>query len=201
MTMLIAALLVAAPLDLTADSSHTTAGFAVKHMMVTTVRGEFGKVESTLHFDAAAPASSTVDFKIDASSIDTRNPDRDKHIKTGDFFDTAKCPDITFKSKSIEAAGAGKYKVAGDLTMKCATHPVTLDVAFDGKPMKSPWGTQVYAASATGKIKRSEWGVSWNKALEGGGVLVSDDVDLDVQVEYVQKPAEAKAESKGEKKK
>lgn len=186
--MTILAALVAATLELHGDPQHTTAQFAVKHMVVTTVRGEFAKAESTLEWNKEDPAKSKVDMKLDAGSIDTHVEKRDNHLKSADFFDAAKCPDITFKSTKIEAAGADHYKVTGDLTMHCQTHPATLDVAFDGKAMKTPWGPTVYAASATGKIKRADWGLTWNKALESGGVLVSDDVDLDVEVEYVAKP-------------
>ena len=198
--MTILAALIAATVELHGDPQHTTAQFAVKHMVVTTVRGEFGKVDSTLDWDKDDPSKSKVTLDIDASTVDTHVEKRDAHLKSADFFDVAKCPKITFKSNKVEKAGDGQYKVTGDLTMHCQTHPATLDVAFDGKAIKSPWGTTVYAASATGKIKRSEWGLTWNKALETGGALVSDDVDLSVDIEFVAKPAEAKKEAAAEKK-
>jgi len=178
----------AAAVTLQGDPQHTTAQFAVKHMVVTTVRGEFGKTESTLEWNKDNPAASKVEMKIDASTVDTHVEKRDNHLKSADFFDAAKCPEITFKSTKIEPAGSDHYKVTGDLTMHCQTHSATLDVAFDGKGVKAPWGPTVYAASATGKIKRADWGLTWNKALESGGVLVSDDVDLDVEVEFVARP-------------
>lgn len=199
MTTLLAAL-VAASLTLEADPAHTTAGFAVKHMMVTTVRGQFSKVNSTLHWNKDDPAKSSVDMKIDAASITTNNEKRDTHLKSPDFFDVQKCPEITFKSNKVQKSGGDKYKVAGDLTMHCVTKPVTLDVEFADHAVKTPFGTTVYAANATGKIKRSEWGLNWNKALESGGVIVSDDVNLDVDLEYVSKPAEAKKEAQAESK-
>ena len=199
MTTVLAAL-VAASLTLEADPAHTTAGFAVKHMMVTTVRGQFSKVNSTLHWNKDDPAKSSVDMKIDAASITTNNEKRDTHLKSPDFFDVQKCPEITFKSNKVQKSGGDKYKVAGDLTMHCVTKPVTLDVEFADHAVKTPFGTTVYAANATGKIKRSEWGLNWNKALESGGVIVSDDVNLDVDLEYVSKPAEAKKEAQAESK-
>lgn len=193
----------AATVELEADVPHTTASFAVKHMITNTVRGDFTKFTSTLNLDKDNPANSTVAFKIDASSIDTRNEKRDGHLKSPDFFDVAKCPEITFKSTKIESGGGDKYKVTGDLTMHCETHPLTLDASFNPTPVKSPWGTEVYVASASGSLKRSEWGLKWNKALEAaGGMLVSDEVKLEIDGEFLPKPAapaakkEAAAESK-----
>jgi len=195
MTHLLAALLAAA-VELHADPAHTTVTFAAKHMVVTTVRGQFGKSESTLRWDKQDPTKSSVDFKIDTASIDTHQEKRDAHLKSPDFFDAAKCPEITFKSSKIESAGGNdKFKVTGDLTMHCVTKPVTLDATFTPNGVKAPWGPTIYAASATGKLKRSDWGLNWNKTLETGGVLVSDDIDLDVQVEYPQ-PPEAGAAAK-----
>ena len=199
MTLVLAALIAAAaPLTLEADPAHTTAGFAVKHMVVTTVRGEFTKVSSTLHWNKEDPAKSSVDVKIDAASVNTNNEKRDTHLKSPDFFDAQKCPEITFKSNRIAKESADKYKVSGDLTMHCVTRPVSLDVQFADRPVKSPWGTTIYAANATGRIKRSDWGLTWNKTLESGGVLVSDDINLDLDLEYVSKPAEAKKEAQAE---
>lgn len=193
----------AASTELEADAPHTTISFAVKHMITNTVRGDFTKFTSSVSWDKDSPEKSAVGFKIDANSIDTRNEKRDGHLKSPDFFDAAKCPEITFKSTKIESAGADKYKVTGDLTMHCETHPLTLDAAFNPNPVKSPWGTEVYVASASGSLKRSEWGLKWNKALEAaGGFLVSDEVKLEFDAEYLPKPAapaakkEAAAETK-----
>ena len=198
MTLVLAALVAAAPLTLEGDPAHTSAGFSVKHMVVTTVRGEFTKVNSTLHWNRDDPTKSAVDLKIDAASINTNNEKRDGHLKSADFFDAQKCPEITFKSNKVQKESADKYKVSGDLTMHCTTKPVTLDVAFTDQPVKTPFGTTVYAASATGKIKRSDWGLNWNKALESGGVIVSDEVKLDVDVEFIAKPGDAKKEAQAE---
>lgn len=200
MTMVLAALSLAAAVQLDGDPAHTTASFAVKHMMINTVRGEFGKVASTLNWDKDDPSKSSVEVKIDAGSVDTRNEKRDGHLKSPDFFDAAKCPEITFKSNRIERAGGDKYKISGELTMHCQTHPLTLDATFSSNPVKAPWGALVYAGSATGTIKRSEWGLVWNKPLDqAGGMLVSDDVQLEVDAEYTPHQAakkEAAAETK-----
>ena len=200
MTAILAALVLAAPLTLEADPAHSTAGFSVKHMMVTTVRGQFDKFTSTLQWNKEDPTKSTVDVKIDTASVDTHNEKRDGHLKSADFFDAQKCPEITFKSDKVEKA-SDHFKVSGNLTMHCVTKPVTLQVAFADTPQKSPFGTTVYAAEATGKIKRSDWGLNWNKTLESGGVLVSDDINLDLNLEFVQKAPEAKKEAQAETKK
>ncbi len=195
MIALVAAL-IAAPVTLQADPAHSSASFSVKHMMVSTVRGEFSKITSTLVWDKEDPTKSTVDAKIDVASVDTHNEKRDGHLKSPDFFDAAKCPEITFKSNKIEKAG-DKYKVTGDLTLHCVTKPVTLDAEASG-PVKSPWGTSSYGVSATGTVNRKDFGLVWNKALEGGGVVVSDEVKLNLDLEYAEAPAAAKAETKAE---
>ena|SRR2546426_10687441 len=189
--MMIAALLAAA-VELQADPVHSSASFAVKHMMVTTVRGQFSKVASTLNWDKDDPTRSTVSLTIDAASVDTHNEKRDADLRSPNFFDTARCPEIAFKSSKVAKAGGDKYKVSGDLTMHCVTKPITLDVAFNPTGVKAPWGPTIYAGSATAKLKRSDWDLKWNKTLESGGVIVSDDVDIDVDLEFQHKAAEAK---------
>jgi polyisoprenoid-binding protein YceI len=187
--MTILAALIAAAVELHADPAHTTATFAVKHLVVTTVRGQFNKVESTLMWDKQDPTKSTVQVHIDAASVDTHVEKRDNDLRSPNFFDVAKCPDISFKSTKVEKAAApDTYKVTGDLTMHCQTKPLTLDVAFNPNGTKSPWGTTVWAGSATAHIKRSDWGLTWNKTLESGGVVVSDDVDLEVDGEFGEPP-------------
>ena len=197
MTLLLAALVAAAPLTLDADPNHSTVGFAVKHMVVTTVRGTFNKFSSTVTLNKDDPSKSAVELKVDPASIDTHNEKRDGHLKSPDFFDVQKCPDMIFKSSKVEKSG-DKYKVSGNLTMHCVTKPLTLEASFTDQPIKSPAGTSVYPASATGKLKRSDWGLKWNKALESGGALVSDDVTLELEFEYAPKPAEAKKEAQAE---
>ena len=193
----IVAALIAAPVTLQADPSHSSASFSVKHMMVSTVRGQFSKFSSTLTWDKDDPSKSSVETKIDAASIDTHDAKRDGHLRSPDFFDAAKCPEITFKSNKIEKAADNKYKVTGDLTMHCVTKPVTLDAEASG-PVKSPWGSSSYGVSATGTVSRKDFGLVWNKALESGGVVVSDDVKLNLDLEYTDAQASAKAETKGE---
>ena len=200
-TVLLAASLLIAPaalaVDLQVDPAHSTATFAIKHMMVSTVRGNFGKVSGTVNYDPKDASRSSANIQIDPSSIDTRNEKRDGHLKSADFFDVQKCPEMTFKSNRIEKFG-DKYKVMGDLTMHCVTKPLSLEASFTEQPIKSPFGTSVYPASATGKLKRSEWGLTWNKALESGGAMVSDDVNLDLEFEFLQKPLEGKKEAQAE---
>lgn len=169
------------------DAAHSTAQFSVRHMMVTTVRGQFDKVSGKVTLDEKNPTKSAVDFKIDAASINTREPKRDEHLRSPDFFDVKKFPDITFTSTKIAKAGKDKYKVTGDLTMHGVTKPITLQVSAPATEMKSPFGQTVRGASATGKLNRKDFGLNWNKALEAGGVLVGDEVTVDVDLELVRK--------------
>ena len=191
--VLLAAPAFAAPVELDSDPGHSTASFAVKHMVANTVRGQFTRFTSSLLWDKSDPSKSSVQVKIDTASVDTHNEKRDGHLKSPDFFDAAKCPEIAFKSTKIEKAdGDNKFKVTGDLTLHCQTHPATLDATFTPNPVKSPWGTEVYVGSASGTIKRSAWGLTWNKPLDqAGGMLVSDEVTLEVDAEYGAKPAAA----------
>ena len=195
MKIAIAALLLtapafAAPVELNNDLAHTSSTFSVKHMMVNTVRGEFSKTNVVLNWDKDDPSKSSLTAKIDVASIDTRNEKRDGHLKSPDFFDAAKCPEITFKSTKVQKSGSGDgYKITGDLTMHCQTHPATFDASFTSDPIKPPWGGVVYAGNASTTIKRSEWGLVWNKKLEeAGGVLVSDEVKFEIDAEFVAKP-------------
>ena len=197
MTLVLAAVLAAAPVTLEADPNHSTVGFSVKHMVVTTVRGQFPRFSSTLNWNKDDPSRSAIELKVDPSSINTNNEKRDGHLKSPDFFDVQKCPEMTFKSNRIEKSGE-KYKVTGDLTMHCVTKPLSLEASFTEQPIKSPFGTSVYPASATGKLKRSEWGLTWNKALETGGVTVGDDVLLTVELEMNDSPAAARKEAQAE---
>src|SRR5689334_18345752 len=199
MMIALAALLAAAPLTLEADPAHSSAGFSVKHMMVTTVRGQFDKFSSTLQWDKDDPTRSNVEVKIDAASVDTHNEKRDGDLKSDHFFDVQKCPEISFRSEKIVKSG-DHYDVTGPLTMHCETKPVTLQAVFTDHGQKTPMGTTVYAAEVTGKLKRSDWGLKWNKALEGGGVVVSDEVNVDLNFEYGQKSADAKKEAQAESK-
>jgi polyisoprenoid-binding protein YceI len=184
--------------DWNIDPAHSTAGFTVKHMMVTNVRGEFGKVEGKVHSDDKDITKSTIDVTIDASTVDTRMAKRDEHLKSPDFFDVAKFPTITFKSTKIQKTGKDKLKITGDLTMHGVTKPVDLAVEMGDKEWKeSMMGSpNVHrGATATAKVNRKDFGLKWNAALEGGGVVVGDEVTIQVDVELVH-PAEA-APAKG----
>ena len=197
----LAIVLFAAPalaVDLQVDPAHSSASFAVKHMMVSTVRGTFGKVSGKVNYDPKDPTKSAAVIEIDPASIDTRNDKRDGHLKSADFFDVQKCPDMTFKSTKVEKAADKHYKVIGDLTMHCTTKPVTLDVESFNGPVKGPQNSNLYAATATGKLNRKDYGLIWNKSLEAGGVVVGDDILLTVELEMNDSPAAARKEAQAE---
>jgi polyisoprenoid-binding protein YceI len=166
------------------DTSHSEVSFTVRHMVFAKVRGNFKVWTAELDYDAAEPTRSTVRAAIDIASIDTAEAKRDEHLKAGDFFDAQKFPKMTFQSKRVERAGSG-YKVVGDLTIRDATREVTLDVEPTGTG-KDPWGNQRLGFSAKTSISRGEFGLKWNQALETGGVLVSDNVDIEVEAQVVQ---------------
>lgn len=166
------------------DPAHSQIEFSVRHMMITNVKGRFAGVEGTVRLDDANPSAADVDVRIDAASIDTREPQRDTHLRSADFFDVERFPHITFTSKRpIERRGGG-FTLAGDLTMHGVTREVVLDVAEEGRG-KDPWGGERLGFSATTKVKRSDFGLLWNQALETGGVLVSDDVKIALELELV----------------
>lgn len=174
------------------DPQHTSAQFAVKHLMISTVRGEFHGVTGMINWDDQDITKSTVDVTIDATSVDTREPQRNAHLKSPDFFDVAQFPTITFKSKKVEQAAAGKLKVRGDLTIRGVTKEVVLDVDGPSAPIKDPWGNPRTAINATTKINRQDYGVKWNANMDGGGVVVGDDVNITIDLEMV-KQAPAKS--------
>jgi polyisoprenoid-binding protein YceI len=171
------------------DPQHSSAQFGVTHLMISTVRGEFHGVKGTVVLDDQDITKSTVNVTIDATSVDTREPDRNKHLKSPDFLDVAKYPSITFKSTKVEQASPGELKVTGDLTIRGVTKQVVLNVDGPKAPIKDPWGLQRSAVSATAKINRQDFGVSWNQTLDSGGVVVSDDVRITLDVEMVIPPA------------
>jgi len=166
------------------DTTHSEIAFTVRHMMFAKVRGQFKAWTATAAYDAADPTRSVFHADIDVASIDTREPKRDGHLASPDFFDAAQFPKLTFDSKKIEAAGKGEYKMTGDLTMHGVTHPVTLDVTQTGGG-KDPWGNERIGFSARGSLSRAAWGLTWNQALEAGGVLVSDKIEIDIEVQVV----------------
>jgi polyisoprenoid-binding protein YceI len=177
--------------ELEIDPSHSSASFTVKHMMISNVRGEFQKVSGTFNYDEKDVTKSTVVATIDATSIDTREPKRDEHLKSPDFFDVAKYPKITFKSKKVAKAGNGKLKVTGDLTMHGVTKQVVLDVEGPTQPVKDPWGNMKIGATASTTLNRKDFGLNWNQALEAGGVLVGEEVKINLDLEFLQKATQA----------
>lgn len=169
------------------DTSHSEVTFAVRHMMISTVRGKFNKFSGTIDFNEADPAKSTVDVSIETASIDTRDEKRDGHLKSGDFFDVEKFPALTFKSTRVEKVSDNSGRVYGDLTIRDVTRPVVLDVEYAGQA-RSPWGTTSAGFSATTKINRKDFGLTWNVALETGGVLVGEDISIAIEAELVKQP-------------
>jgi len=176
----------------TIDQAHSAAHFAVRHMMVSTVRGDLGKITGTVSFDAKQPSAGSVEATIDVSGIDTREPGRDKHLKSADFFDAEKFPTITFKSKRIEPAAGGGYKVTGDLTMKGVTKEVVLDVEPLRPAIKDQRGATRTGTAATTTLNRQDFGISWSRSLDGGGLVVSDEVAVTIDVELISAPPPAK---------
>jgi polyisoprenoid-binding protein YceI len=166
------------------DPIHSSVHFSVRHMMLSNVRGEFTKVSGTLKFDAQNPANSSVEVNIEASSINTRDAQRDTHLKSADFLDAEKSPNLTFRSKHIEPHQSGGT-IKGDLTIRGITREITLDVEGPTPEVKDPWGKQRIGASATTKLNRKDFGLKWNAALETGGVLVGDEVKITIDVEAV----------------
>lgn len=163
------------------DPSHTTVGFTVPHLVVSSVEGRFKEASAKIALDDADLTKSQVSVEINAASIDTGDAKRDDHLKSPDFFDVKKFPKLSFKSTKIAKAGAG-YKLTGDLTIRDVTKSVTLDATVSA-PVKTPWGNQARAAKVSGKIKRTDFGLKWNKGLETGGVLVGEEVTLNVSAE------------------
>ena len=171
------------------DPKHSAAQFGVSHLMLSTVRGEFHNLSGTIILDDKDITKSSVDVTIDATTLDTREPDRDKDVKSPNFLDVEKYPTFTFKSTKVEQAGAGKLKVTGDLTIHGVTKSVVLDVDGPKPAIKDPWGLQRSAAAATTKINRKDFGVNWAKTMDTGGAIVGDEISITLDVEMVQPPA------------
>ena len=152
-------------------------------MMVSTVHGEFSHVTGAIHYDPKKVAETTIEATIDTTTVDTREPKRDAHLKSPDFFDVAKFPTMTFKSTKVAKAGSGKLKVTGDLTIRDVTKSVVLVVEGPTEPVKDPMGNWKAGATATTQINRLDYGLKWNKALEAGGVLVGNDVKITLDIE------------------
>ena len=190
MKKLLASLLAAAPLLASAapsawnvDASHSQVGFAVRHLVISSVRGEFTKYSGVAQLDDADPARSTIQVTIDATSIDTRVADRDTHLKSPDFLDTARYPEITFKSTKVKKAGKDKLEIAGDLTLHGVTKPVTLAVTTSAE-VKGMYGETRRGFQGTTRISRKDFGLTWNKLVEAGPA-VGDEVTIALDVELV----------------
>lgn len=166
------------------DPGHSSIEFSVRHMMLAKVRGRFEQFQITLHADEANVTNSTVDVQIEAASIQTRDENRDNHLRTSDFLDVANYPYITFKSSRLERINDDHAKLYGDLTIHDVSRPVVLDVEYHGQA-QSPWGTTSAGFSASTKISRKDWGLTWNVALETGGVLVGDEITITIELELV----------------
>ena len=166
------------------DPNHTHSSFTIRHLVITNVRGEFGKTTGTIVLDEKDVTKSTVEAAIETATIDTRVTDRDNHLRSPDFFDVAKYPAMTFKSTKVEKAGEGKLKVTGNLTIKNVTKPVVLDVTGPTKEIKDPWGNVRRGVSAVTKINRQEFGLTWSKTIEAGPV-VGDEVTIEIEAELL----------------
>ncbi|WP_328902574.1 YceI family protein [Streptomyces sp. NBC_00441] len=176
--------------DYAIDPAHSSIGFTVRHAMVTNVRGSFAEHEGSLKLDGSDPANSTASIDVKIASVDTGIKDRDGHLASGDFFDAEKFPLMTFRSTSAEQLGGDKYRVTGDLTIKDVTRPLAIDLEFNGS------ATDVYGNERVGfeggaEILRSDWGLTWNAALETGGVMVSDKVKLNFDISAIKAAPQA----------
>ncbi len=167
------------------DKAHSEAIFRVRHLL-SKVRGRFSDFEGTIEFDEAQPENSSVDFTVHTQSIDTNEPDRDKHLRSADFFSVDQFPTLTFQSKSIARRGENRYDVTGDLTMRGVTKTIVLPVEYLGKA-KDPWGNDKVAFEAEISLNRKDYGLMWNAALETGGFLVGDDVKVNISIQAAPK--------------
>jgi len=169
------------------DPAHSSVQFSVRHMMVSNVRGEFRNVTGTVRGDETDPTKAQVEATIDTTSIDTRNEKRDTHLKSPDFLDAEKYPTMTFRSKKVEKTGDHRYRVTGDLTLHGVTREVTLDVEGPSAAVKDPMGNVRAGAQAIAKLDRRDFGITWSKTLDGGGVMVGDEVEVTIDVEGTKK--------------
>ncbi|NEC66115.1 YceI family protein [Streptomyces sp. SID9727] len=176
--------------DYTIDPAHSSIGFTVRHAMVTNVRGSFAEHEGSLKLDGTDPANSTASIDVKIASVDTGIKDRDGHLVSGDFFDAEKFPLMTFRSTSAEQLGGDTYRVTGDLTIKDVTRPLAIDLEFNGSA-KDVYGNERVGFEGSAEILRSDWGLTWNAALETGGVMVSDKVKLNFDISAIKAAPQA----------
>jgi polyisoprenoid-binding protein YceI len=164
------------------DAAHSHIEFGIRHLMISTVKGRFGGITGTVNYDKADPSSLAVDVTIDVASIDTRQEQRDAHLRSADFFDAERFPSIRFVGKSIKGNIDGDFTLSGDLTIRDVTQPIVLSVSPEGR-VRDPWGVERAGFSAKAKLQRSAFGLTWNQVLEAGGVAVGDDVKISIDVE------------------
>ena len=174
------------PTEWQLDPAHSAAHFSVRHLMISNVRGEFTKVSGNAVLDPTDPTKSSVEVIIDATSIDTREPQRDEHLRSADFLDVTNHPAITFRSKKIKAAGPDHYKVTGDLTIRGITREMTFDIEGPTPAIKDPVGNVRTGISATAKINRKDFGLVWHMLTEAGGVVIGDEVSITLEAELIQ---------------
>ncbi len=165
------------------DPAHTIVEFSAKHLMITTVKGRIPDVKGTIYIDEKNPKNSSVEATLNAASLDTRTEQRDQHLRSADFLEVEKYPEIKFRSTRIQGEGES-FKVTGDLTIRDVTKPITLDVELEGRT-KDPWGGERVGFSAKGKIDRRDFGLTWNQVLEAGGVVVGNDIKISLEVQAV----------------
>jgi polyisoprenoid-binding protein YceI len=177
------------PTQWTIDPAHSAAHFSVRHLMISNVRGEFSKLSGNVLIDPVDPARSSVEVNMETTSVNTREPQRDEHLRSADFFDVANHPAIKFKSKKVVAAGGDRYKLTGDLTIRGVTKEVTFDVEGPTAAVKDPWGNVRAGVSASAKINRKDFGLVWNALTEAGGVVVGDEISVTIEAELIQKVA------------
>lgn len=164
------------------DPAHSSVDFSIRHMMIANVKGAFHNFSATIEADPTDLTTATIEFTVDTASVDTRNKDRDAHLVSADFFDVENFPNLTFRATNIEKNDEGEYNVTGDLTLHGVTKQETFAVTFEGQG-KDPWGNEKVGFSATGSVNRSDYGLTWNAALETGGVLVGDKVKINLQLQ------------------
>jgi polyisoprenoid-binding protein YceI len=174
--------------DWNIDAVHSGINFSIRHMVVSKVRGRFAKYAGTINIDDGDLTRSVIDATIDASSIDTGTAQRDAHLRSADFFDAERFPELKFRSKRIERTADDRYRVIGDLTIRDVTREVSLDVEYGGQA-KDPWGNQRVGFVAKASVDRNDFGLKWNQVLEAGGVLVGDRVDVELEVQAVKAAA------------
>ncbi len=174
------------------DPVHTEVGFAVKHLMIATVKGRFAEVQGTIRMNERDPATALVDASIAVASLTTGNPERDAHLRSADFFDVERFPTIAFRSRRVEKGSDGELRLVGDLTIRDVTREIALSVSPEGV-IQDPWGNRRAGFSGSLRIKRSDFGITWNQLIEAGGVAVGDEVRISIEAEAVQAKEKAAA--------